>query len=66
VIDIVCLTTVIALPQLPAHDLGPASEELRDGPAMAGPPILLKLVQVLAAIAPPDVRHLPHARAPAR
>jgi hypothetical protein len=66
VVDIVFLTTVLAWPQLPAQDLGPARAEIREGPAMAGRQILLKPVQVLAALPPQDLRHRQHARAPER
>jgi hypothetical protein len=64
VIDRVCLTAGLAWPQRPAPDLGPAREESRDGPAMAGQQLRRQPVQVLAAIPPQDVRHLQHARAP--
>ena len=33
---VVCLTTLRARSQLPAQRLGPAGEEIRQGPAMAG------------------------------
>jgi hypothetical protein len=66
VVDIVVLTPGLAWPQLPAQDLGPAREEIHHGAAMAGQQIRLTSVQGLAAIPPPDVRHLQHARAPER
>jgi hypothetical protein len=36
VVDVVLLTTVLARQQLPAQRLGPAGEQIRHGPAMAG------------------------------
>jgi hypothetical protein len=65
VVDSVCLTTELAWQQLSAPRLGPAGEESLHGPAMAGPQGLPKPGQVLAAVPPPDVRHLGPVRAPA-
>jgi hypothetical protein len=66
VVDIMVLTALRAWQPLPAYGLGPASAEIRDGPALTGQQILPKPVQVRTSIAPQDVRHLRQAQTPAR
>lgn len=58
------LTTMIAWPQRPAQRLGPALENILHRPAMAGPQVLSKPMQVVAPIERHDVRHRWHAQAP--
>ena len=64
VVDVRCLTTMIAWPQLPAQRRGPALEHILQRPAMAGPQVLSKALQVVAPRARQDRRHLWHAQAP--
>jgi hypothetical protein len=66
VVDLGCLTTGLALPQRSAPGRGATVDASLHGPARAGPQIRRKPVQGLAAVPPPDGRHLPPARAPAR
>ena len=51
---------------MPAEGLGPAVEQIVHGATMAGQEVLPTPLQVLTPIAPEDVGHLWHGRAPAR
>jgi len=66
VVDVVVLTTVIALQQLPAPGLGAAVATSVHGAAMAGQEGLAAPVPLVRTIASQDVRHLWHAQAPSR
>jgi hypothetical protein len=66
VVDVVCLTAPLARPQLPAQGLRAAVDDIIHGAAMAGQEVRAEPLPIVRAIAPQDVRHLRHTRAPAR
>ena len=66
VVGIVLLTAVITLQQVSAQGLGPAVDNIIHSAAMAGQEIRAKPLLIGGTIAPEDVRHLWHARAPER
>jgi hypothetical protein len=65
-VHVLCLTTMIAWPQLPTEGLRPAPEHSSHGAALAGPAVLPKALQGLTPLASADVCHLWPGRAPAR
>jgi hypothetical protein len=64
VIDVVLLTAMVTLQQLPAQGFGPAVNNIVHGPPVTGQQVLPNPVEVLSSIAPQDIRHLWHGRAP--
>lgn len=66
VVDVVCLTAMRALQQLPAQGLGPAVDKIVHGATRAGQEALAKPFPIVRPIAPEDIGHLWHERAPAR
>jgi hypothetical protein len=66
VVGIVLLTAVITLQQVSAQGLCPAVDKIVHRAAMAGQEILAKPLLRGEPIAPEDVRHLWHTRAPQR
>jgi hypothetical protein len=60
VVDVVFLTTVIALQQVSAQDLCAAVDNIIHRTAMAGQEIPAKLLLIGGSIASEDVRHLRH------
>jgi hypothetical protein len=66
VVDVMCLSTGLARPQVTAQGLGPAVDQSVHGAAMAGQAPLAEACPRGGAIAPPDVGSLRQAWAPAR
>jgi len=64
VVDIMLLATVITLEQVPAQGLRPAVDDIVHGATMAGQEILAEPFSIVCPLAPQDVRHLWHVRAP--
>jgi hypothetical protein len=64
VVDIGRLPAVVTRSQVPTEGFGPAVDQIGQRPPMTGPPRRPNAVQVVAAIAPQDIRHLWHDRTP--
>jgi hypothetical protein len=65
VVDIGLLPAVGTRSQVPTSGFGPAVDQIGHRPPMPGPPLRPKAVQVVAAIAPQEIRPLWHDRPPA-
>jgi hypothetical protein len=65
VVDVMFLSTVLALQQVTAQGLGPAVDQIVHGAARAGQEPLAESFHIGGAIAPQDVCYLRHACAPA-
>jgi len=66
VVDIVCVPTRVARQQVSASGLSPTVDNIVHGSTMAGQETLTEPFPIVWSIAPEDVCHLWHRRAPTR